>query len=97
MHIHNPVNEIRFVDIGRADLMGLADDFDALQSRHGGIRCAVSVALAEMSDDDRQVVIDALGNPRLQGTGIARVLRQHGFQVGDGAVHRHRRGECSCL
>ncbi len=76
--------------------MGLADDFDALKSNHGGYPCAVGAALREMADEDREVVVAALANSRLQGTGIGRVLRSHGYKVGDGAVHRHRRGECSC-
>lgn len=76
--------------------MGLAEDFGALTPQHGGIRCAVAVILDEMSPEDRATFVGAMANPRLQGSGIARVLRQHGYHVGDGAVQRHRRRECLC-
>lgn len=77
--------------------LSLADDLANLRPNHGGTPCGVAAALAEMDEADRDVFLAAIANPRLQGEGITRILRQHGYQIGNQSVSRHRRGVCSCL
>jgi len=76
--------------------MGLADQFAALRPNHGGIQCRVGNALDRMDADDQAALLAALANPSIQGAGISLVLRNNGYDVGDQAVSRHRRGVCSC-
>ena len=76
--------------------MGLADQFAALRPNHGGTRCSVGASLDRMEPDDRAALQAALDNPTIQGAGISLVLRNNGYDVGDQAVSRHRRGVCSC-
>lgn len=76
--------------------MGLADQFAALRPNHGGTRCGVGSALDRMDDADQAALQAALDNPTLQAAGISQVLRNNGYDVGDQAVSRHRRGVCQC-
>lgn len=76
--------------------MGLADELGALRPARMGVGCSVGYALAQMDDKERAATLDAFADPRKQGTGIAEVLSNHGYEVNGRSIQRHRRGECSC-
>jgi len=58
--------------------------------------CGVVVILKTLTDNDSAAVQEALDNPRLTGTSIARVLSDAGHPVSANTVNRHRRQDCSC-
>jgi hypothetical protein len=59
-------------------------------------RCGVSAVLAALSKPDLQALVAALTDPAFTASEIARALRLEGHRVGDDAVRRHRRGDCTC-
>ena len=61
--------------------------------------CGVARAMVEMTDDEKIVLVSAIDNEDIGPMELSRVLREHGFDVSDRMIYRHRRrssGGCSC-
>jgi hypothetical protein len=71
------------------------DELDSL-ARSKGPACTVRVALEAMSKDVRAQFEAAMDDPGRMGTHIAKVFQNRGYEVREGAVRRHRKGECAC-
>lgn len=75
--------------------MGLRDELTKMNPGIGGGTCNTCDAMAEMSDEDRAALEEALMSRAFTGTMIAQALENTGFAVTVGSVRRHRRGECA--
>lgn len=67
----------------------------AAQAPKRGLVCHLCEAMETMTKDDRAAIQEALDDPRMRGTMIARALVDTGYEVTVGSVRRHRRGECA--
>jgi hypothetical protein len=83
--------------------MSLADKLGKIKPVGSGLPCKIGNLLygTQLSDDDKKKLIEVLevpyGNPeRLPNTTIAAALREEGYDVGNAAVNKHRRGDCRC-
>lgn len=75
--------------------MGLKDALEAERRQRPGFRCAVCKLLVELDPDDAEALTDALRDPQVQGSQIARALMAEGHEIKQNTVTRHRRGDCS--
>ena len=75
--------------------MGLADAL-AMERMPKGPKCSVGQLLESLPDGEAVVLADALGDPLLTGTVIARALAAEGYNAKPATVLRHRRGDCLC-
>jgi hypothetical protein len=77
--------------------MSLFDEFKA-ESKPRHYRCAIEVVFESMSSEDAADLRDALADPFITHSAIARVLASKGFNVTpDGKqVAKHRKGDCVC-
>lgn len=75
--------------------MGLLDEF-----KNEGVRprrkCGVAILLDILSEQERDDLRIALGDPVITASAIMRVLERKGHKLPDGTITRHRRKECSC-
>lgn len=62
----------------------------------GGV-CSTCTVINEANDEDKAALIAAMGDPRISNAGLSRILREEGFEIGDSALRRHRKGECKGL
>jgi hypothetical protein len=76
--------------------MSLRDQISAENNIRKGPACSVQLLLADLDEDDRQVLTEALADTKIAGTAIARALLKEGHRVGSHVLNRHRRGMCSC-
>ena len=81
--------------------MSLADRLAAAPRQSRGNVCRMSFVLEQLSDDDRQVLQQALAVPigdpdRISNTAIAEALGQEGYDVHSKTVETHRKGACRC-
>ncbi len=79
------------------DMSGLVEEAQAKTGGRGP-RCQVAILLDNLPEVAAERVRQALDNPTVTNTGLARVLRQ---RVGDTApsiwsIGNHRRGNCRC-
>lgn len=84
--------------------MSLAERLESSVSTGAGLPCKVGSLLQgnHLSNEDRTKLAEVLevpyGTPgRLPNTTIASALREEGFDIGDAAVNKHRRGACRCF
>lgn len=84
--------------------MSLAEKLSHTTPTGAGLPCKVGSLLqgTHLSDEDRLKLAEVLevpyGTPgRLPNTTIAAALREEGFDIGDAAVNKHRRGACRCF
>lgn len=75
-------------------MSGLLDDIRSASVVDN--RCAIHKAFQALTKNDQKDLAAALQDPEIEGTVIARVLRERGIQVSDRAVQRHRRDGCKC-
>ncbi len=75
--------------------MGLKDALQAQQRGRPGFRCSVCKLLAELPADDAEALREAVIDPMVQGSQIARALQSEGYDIKQNTVTRHRRGDCS--
>ena len=75
--------------------MGLKDALEAQTRQRPGFRCSVCKLLDELPKDDATALRDALRDPQVQGSQIARALMSEGYDVKQNTVTRHRRGDCT--
>jgi hypothetical protein len=84
--------------------MSLAERLNEATPAGAGLPCKIGTLLTgtQLSKEDRAKLAEVLevpyGTPgRLANTAIAAALRDEGFDVGDAAVTKHRRGTCRCF
>jgi hypothetical protein len=66
------------------------------QYRYGPSRvCTVQVVL-EDAGEDRNEIAELLNDQRVTAASLGRLLRNHGYEIRDGSITRHRRKECVC-
>jgi hypothetical protein len=75
---------------------GLLDEIMALNNGRPGTVCGVAKMYEVLPDDDANALKQAIANPLIKATAIARALKARGYQITDGTVTRHRRQECVC-
>lgn len=76
--------------------MDLADLASTRRPHRRGPECGVRIVLDEMSDEQRELLAQALANPFASAVDIARAVDDLGFHVSDQTVARHRRKICRC-
>jgi hypothetical protein len=75
--------------------MSLADE--ALRGRtRKGPGCDTGLLLDRLTEPDRSELLEALADPTVQATALARVLRARGYDIGSWSLQRHRREACRC-
>lgn len=84
--------------------MSLAKRLAETTATGAGLPCKIGSLLAgnQLSKEDRSKLAEVLDVPygtpgRLPNTAIAAALREEGFDIGDAAVTKHRRGSCRCF
>ena len=77
--------------------MGLKDALANETRTRKGPRCTVCALLDTLPADDAAVLGNALANPVIHGSQIARALQAEGHAVRSQTVVRHRRGDCAGL
>jgi hypothetical protein len=84
--------------------MSLAERLSEATPVGAGLPCKIGTLLTgtQLSKEDRiklgEVMDMPYGTPgRLPNSAIAAALRDEGFDVGDSAVTKHRRGICRCF
>ena len=68
-------------------------EFEELSARKGP-QCVTCQAIASLPDDERAKAQAAMAAPHITAAAISRWLKQHGHQIAQNSVQRHRRGEC---
>lgn len=75
-----------------------ADLLESIQQEQKAItlggKCSFGDAVKKASPEDREILLNALG--QYTGTAISNALRKRGVDVKAQAVQRHRRGACNC-
>ncbi len=61
-----------------------------------GPPCSIGLVIAEMSDEQRELMNGALRNQRVRGSDITRALQSNGHAISKWSLAHHRRGDCSC-
>lgn len=72
---------------------------DALRREHqpqARARCSVLIVAEQLDDADRAALIDAMTDPAISSSSIARALMSIGHSVRQHTINRHRRKDCSC-
>ena len=77
--------------------MSLAKRIAEYEKPKIGGTCTTCAAINEANDEDRAALVAAMDDPRISNAGLARILREEGFHVGESALRRHRKGECKGL
>ena len=76
--------------------MSLRDQIAAQSTIKRGPTCSVSLLLADLNDEDREALTEAIADPKVPGTAIERALLKEGHRMPAHNIQRHRRGMCSC-
>lgn len=74
----------------------LLDEIVQVQKGSKKSKCTFAPILEAMTEEDREALENALGNPLIKSTHIAKALEGRGFDIGAYTLQRHRRGACSC-
>lgn len=74
--------------------MGLSDRLAEYERPRIGAKCRTCELLESLPDNEREALQSALADPRFSNAGLAKILRDEGYQMADSTVRRHRRGEC---
>lgn len=74
--------------------MSLSDRIAEYQPPRIGAACKTCSLLASLSDKEAAALRVALDDPRISNAGLARILKEEGYQIQETTVRRHRRGEC---
>jgi hypothetical protein len=75
--------------------MGLLEEFKG-EPRRVSRRCSVSIIKDGLDKKDRADLDDAIADPLIQASTIARVLERKSIKITASAIARHRRGDCCC-
>ncbi|HEY7824551.1 MAG TPA: hypothetical protein VIG24_17045 [Acidimicrobiia bacterium] len=76
--------------------MSLRDQIAAETTIKKGPTCSVSLLLADLNDEDRKALSEAIADTKVPGTAIERALLKEGHRMPAYNIQRHRRGMCSC-
>lgn len=74
----------------------LLDEIKSHVNGQGGPLCTVKALAKTMTPDDHADLLAAFSEPLVPTSAIWRALDQRGINVSQGALQRHRRGECRC-
>jgi hypothetical protein len=84
--------------------VSLAERLSKTSGIGAGLPCKIGSLLegTQLEKEDRTKLAEVLDVPygapgRLPNSAIAAALRDEGFDVGDNAVTKHRRGACRCF
>lgn len=75
--------------------MSLLDEIKSHQPRLGA-RCAFEYLVPSLTPNDADDLAEALADPSVTGTAIAKALAARGHKITAASIQRHRRGGCSC-
>jgi hypothetical protein len=64
--------------------------------KNRAVYCRIDQLLAEMSAEDKQILIDALDSPSWSANALSTALRQRGVSVADTTITKHRNKTCAC-
>lgn len=59
----------------------------------GGV-CRTCALLKSLSKSEAEALQAALDDPRFSNAGLAKILKDEGYNMAESTVRRHRRGEC---
>lgn len=74
--------------------MSLSDRIAEYKPPRIGGSCKVCAILETVPEKDASALLVALDDVRISNAGLARILRDEGFQIQETTVRRHRRSEC---
>lgn len=69
---------------------------DGINGQGRGGNCTLGLVLPKLGDRDRVALEEAMTDPSVQSSVIARALDRAGYSVRAYTVARHRRRECRC-
>lgn len=72
------------------------DEMRAEARKPKGPPCSVATLLAELADEERGQLLEALSDRGITASVITSVLAAHGHRIGHQTVTRHRGGRCAC-
>lgn len=75
---------------------GLLDEIMEHNLGRPGTICSIQKLYDTLPKDDAQALRQAIADPMIKATAIARALKARGHQINDSVVSRHRRKECVC-
>lgn len=75
---------------------GLRDEILALNHGRPGTTCGIAKMYETLTKEDAEALREAIADPMVKGTAIARALKNRGYHITDSVVTRHRRKECIC-
>jgi hypothetical protein len=75
----------------KASLVDSINDLVANPPIRQGYHCKVYRILNELSDDDRRALTDLIDKSKISASAVARLLNQHGYEIKDATVTKHRR------
>ena len=75
--------------------MNLAEAI-AAQVKPAGPKCSVRTLIETLPESDRKVMVEALANPAILASQLARAIETTGTRMLGQTIARHRRGECGC-
>lgn len=75
--------------------MSLRETASTLAPKQTGFPCGVTKVSAQLNDDDRAWLLEALGSDAANSW-ISDVLKKEGWQVSQAIIARHRRKACRC-
>ena len=76
--------------------MGLLDEIRAEVGAARGPRCPIPRAQPILGKGDWEDLKAALVDPAITHAAISRALKRHNVDASQGAVSKHRKGECAC-
>ena len=74
--------------------MSLSDRLAAYEKPLIGGRCTVCSLIGTLPEDEAKALKEALVDPSFSNAGLARILKEEGYRIGDSTIGRHRRQEC---
>jgi hypothetical protein len=75
--------------------MSLLDEIQAARLGRGTV-CSVTSLRETLDPTDRAHFDEALADPTVSAAAIARAVNNRGHKIGQYAIGRHRRRDCTC-
>jgi hypothetical protein len=76
--------------------MGLLDDLknkeNFVHSSRG--KCTFCTFLETISTEESKLISERVADKNITSSSLSRVLRKNGYNLSEGVISRHRRGEC---
>lgn len=70
--------------------------FESLGTPPKRYKCQVERLLDELEPKDREILSEALNDPRWTSTALVTEIRARGLTVGQNHFYAHRKKECAC-